>query len=105
MTLGTSTYCRCGECRNAECRYADCSFADCHYAGVWDFLIVTQNVMMLSVEFLFCHAECHDAECRHAECHYAKCRGTFLFRPKLSLSATATSNRLANVKTEILLES
>jgi hypothetical protein len=36
------------------------------------------NVIMQSVAFFYCYAECHAeciyAECRYAECHYAECR-------------------------------
>jgi hypothetical protein len=36
------------------------------------------SVIMLSVAFSYCHAECHFAECRisyrHAECHFAECQ-------------------------------
>ncbi len=37
------------------------------------FLIVMLNVIMLSVTFSYCYAECHYADCRYAEWHYAQC--------------------------------
>ncbi len=33
------------------------------------------GVIMLSVEFTSCYAECHYAECHYDECCYAKCHG------------------------------
>ncbi len=30
------------------------------------------GVVMMSVAFIYCHAECHYAECPYAECHYAE---------------------------------
>jgi hypothetical protein len=31
------------------------------------------SVIMLSVTFSHCYAQCHYAECRYAECRYAEC--------------------------------
>ncbi len=44
--------------------------------------MTASSAFMLSVSFLFCHAECHYAEIRYTECHYAEfryteCRGTY----------------------------
>jgi hypothetical protein len=32
------------------------------------------SVMMLSVTFYFCYAECHCTVCQYAECRYTECR-------------------------------
>jgi hypothetical protein len=43
----------------------------CHYA----------EVVMLSVEILYCYPEGRCAGCHYAECRYAECRGTVSFVP------------------------
>ncbi len=54
--------------------YTQCFYAECRIflllCWVSHFLIV-----VLSVTFSYCYAECGYAGCRYAECHSAECRG------------------------------
>ncbi len=42
------------------------------------FSAIMLSVVMLSVAFFYCHAECDCAECRYAESHYSECRGVVI---------------------------
>jgi hypothetical protein len=64
------------------------------------------NVVMLSVAFSYCYAECNYDECHYAECHqsgghYAECGGAILYTvigPTLALPYFKLTHLIYNNK-------
>jgi len=72
-------------------------------------MIVVLLIVVLSVIFFFCYADCHYAECRwdecfygechYAECHFAECPGTQFFAYLKTSEVTKISKDKVDIKT------
>ncbi len=64
-------------------------------------------VVLLSVAFFYCYAECYysewhyaecyNAECRYAECYWAECRGTLCIEAHQQLMQSINQKLKVNI--------